>query len=352
MKTNIIKRALKPVSKRVRKRLSPIKKRIYSYRLAQSAYGQWLTTVLETKMAYKFKALYNGIQANRQMQINEPNFRRNIHRLEKGLIYPHPKSVFAESYILDTVKQLQLGTGIFDDKTWKWGHAVLGAYFERGCASEIVAQAYTLYQTLTCSGAEPNWIPYPAVERPQLTVDFEALHQLARRRRSVRFYEARSIDHELLRKAVQIASLSPSACNRQSFKFLFFDEPAFVKRLSEVPGGISGYELPAMVVVVGRYRGYFDERDVNAPLIDASLAVMSFLFALETLGLSSVCINWPNITSQEQQIRTLLHLDEDEYIVLLVGVGYALPEGKIPFSAKKNVDDLLEINPPSRIINK
>jgi nitroreductase len=170
------------------------------------------------------------------------------------------------------------------------------------------------------------------------------LYQLALRRRSVRFYLHKKVEPHLIQEAMKIAALSPSACNRQAFKFLFFNEENIVEKISNVPLGIQGYKLPSIIVVTGSYRGYFDERDINAPIIDSSLAVMSFLFALETLNLSSVCINWANLIEKEQKIREIIELDKDEFIVMFIGVGYPSPEGKIPYSAKKEVKDLLLVN--------
>ena len=71
---------------------------------------------------------------------------------------------------------------------------------------------------------------------------------------------------------------------------------------------------------------------------------MSFLFALESLNLSSVCINWANLIDKEQKIRKIIDLEKDEFIVMLVGIGYPDPKGKIPFSAKKDIEEMLFFN--------
>ena len=114
-----------------------------------------------------------------------------------------------------------------------------------------------------------------------------------------------------------------------------------VAKLSALPGGMVGYEVPSLVVVVGQYRGYFDERDVKVPMIDSSLAVMSFLFALETLGLSAVCINWPSVSGNEERLRKLVHLELDEAVIMMIGLGYPDLQGKIAYSAKREVGALL-----------
>ena len=111
----------------------------------------------------------------------------------------------------------------------------------------------------------------------------------------------------------------------------------------------SGFDAPSVVIVVGNYRSYFDERDTNTPIIDASISVMSFILALETLGLSSVCINWPCLPDKDEAIRKLIHIEDDEFVITLIVVGYADPQGKVPYSAKRDITNLVFCN--ERIIN-
>ncbi len=306
----------------------------------------WSLNLIDKRLKYKFNALYWGIRLNQETKNNLYNFRRNIHRLEKGLSYSKVKSIFAEDYILETVAFLRADQKekTFDKNTKNWGIAVLNLYFEICQHTEKIAEAYELFQKLELNNEHSDWIPYNSKDRPNLSIDYNDIHQLAVRRRSVRHYLDRRVEPSLIQEAIKIATLSPSACNRQSFKFLFFNQRNLVEQISQIPGGVSGYKIPSVVIVVGQYRGYFDSRDIHAPIIDSSLASMAFIFALETLGLSSVCINWPNLPDREEKIRQLIHLDKDEFIVMLIGIGYPEPNGKIPYSAKKELDKLLEVN--------
>lgn len=306
----------------------------------------WDLSLTNDRLRFKFDALYWGIKVNRETENNIHNFRRNIHRLEKGLSYRETKGTFAEAYILETVNSLKEDekNHSFDSNTRSWGISVLNLYFETCAHSEKISQAHDLYQSLDLKPVDGKCIPYLSSERPVLSVSYQSLYQLALRRRSIRHYLNKPVESQLIQEAMKIASLSPSACNRQSFNFLFFNDIEQVNKISNIPGGVKGYDLPSIVIVVGKYRGYFDARDINAPIIDSSLATMAFIFALETLGLSSVCINWPNLPDRERKIRELINLEKDEFIIMMIGVGYADPGGKIPYSAKKDLGDLLLIN--------
>jgi nitroreductase len=207
-----------------------------------------------------------------------------------------------------------------------------------------IKNAFEEFQKIQTYDFSSDWSPYPINQRPPISISHRDLNLLALRRRSIREYYNKAIDPQIVSKAVKTALLSPSACNRQAFKFLFFNNPSAVKKISEIPGGVSGYSIPNIFVVVGQYRGYFDERDINAPLIDASLSTMTLIFALETLGISTVCINWPNIAQKEEAIRKIISLAPDEFIVMLLGAGYAKPNALVPYSAKKSTESMLLIN--------
>jgi len=71
---------------------------------------------------------------------------------------------------------------------------------------------------------------------------------------------------------------------------------------------------------------------------------MSFMFALETLGLSSVCINWPSLPEKDGAIRYLIHLENDEVVIMLIALGYPDPEGKVTYSAKRETHCLISYN--------
>ena len=93
-------------------------------------------------------------------------------------------------------------------------------------------------------------------------------------------------------------------------------------------------------MIVGRQRAYFSERDRHLIYIDGALAAMSFVLALETLGLSSCCINWADIEAQERKMARLLQLEPDERVIMLVAIGYPDPEERVPYSAKKMLHTL------------
>ena len=125
-----------------------------------------------------------------------------------------------------------------------------------------------------------------------------------------------------------------------------YDDPQAVQVVAALPMGTQGFahNFPAVAVLIGKLEAYPHERDRHLIYIDTSLAAMSFMLALETVGLSSCPINWPDIPDREEAVASLLRLNASERPVMFIAIGYPDPEGLIPYSAKLSLDELRSYN--------
>jgi nitroreductase len=281
--------------------------------------------------------------------------RRNAHRLEKGLIMRPRRGVFGLAYIEELVQCYENALAesspearVSQDEL-KWVCDVLTTYFDVTTSDPVIDTMRERFNQLPAiedseSSDEP-YIPYHR-DLDEDPVSYEQLFRLARKRRSVRWFLDQPVPRVLIDQAITLAAQSPSACNRQPFRFLVFDQPELVREVSELPGGTAGYNhnFPSIIVVLGRLRNYFHERDRHLIYIDGSLAAMSFVYAAETLGLSTCCINWPDYPDREKKAREVLKLDPDERPVMFIAVGYPDPEGAVPYSSKKPLPELRRYN--------
>jgi len=190
--------------------------------------------------------------------------------------------------------------------------------------------------------------PYARAQSPETSIAFDDLHELYKRRRSVRWYLEKPVPSELVDKAIDAAAQAPSACNRQPFRFVVSTEPESASRIAECAGGTAGFsqQLPAIIAVVGDLSAYPLERDRHLIYIDAALASMQLMLAAETLELSTCPINWPDIESAEKRIRALLGLPPHERVIMLIAIGYGDAESGVPYSQKKQHDLLVTDFPP------
>lgn len=277
--------------------------------------------------------------------------RRNIHRLEKGLIMRPRRNVFAKTYIGETVAAYvrQASNGNCDAATYGWASDVLHSYFEAvpTGADDVVDQAREAFASCQEQGSLPRGRRYPYHrDTSPLPVDLEGLMQLAHRRRSVRWYLPEPVPREIIDNAIRVALYSPSACNRQPFEFRVYDDPKLVQKIGALPAGSAGFNhnFPAIVVLVGLLRAFPADRDRHVIYVDGGLAAMAFQFGLEVQGVSSCCINWPNIEDREQRMEQALSLAPDERPIMLISLGYPDPDGLVPYSQKKPLDAIRSYN--------
>ena len=281
--------------------------------------------------------------------------RRNIHRLEKGLIMPNRRAVFGLDYIKATVDDFNrmvssYPAGSVVGPEIIWAHDVLSEYFRVvDLKEDKIRLCYEKFLLSRAAFDEcERHLQFPSApfvrDLSKKPIDIEQITTLSIRRRSVRSYADTAVPRELVDKAIEVAGQAPSACNRQPFRFLLFDDRKLVSQILALPAGARGFAsgIPCVAVIVGRLRAYPLERDRHIIYIDGSLAAMSFMFALETMGLASCSINWADEEPAETKVKTLLKLDDDERVVMLVAYGWPDPEARVPYSAKRGVDELRE----------
>jgi len=267
--------------------------------------------------------------------------RRNIHRLEKGLIMRDRKKTFAENYIKETIEVYKsaLKSDSFDKEEKKWASDVLRKYFECIQPTPLISQAMSeFYENETLKVDTKSYVPYSAKSLPLNSVTYDQLSDLFKRRRANRSYIDKKVEISMIEKAIEIAKLAPSACNRQPFRFYVSQNKDQACKVAKCAGGTSGWaeDIPCTVVIIGDLSLYPRERDRHLIYIDSSLAAMQFMLALETLGLSSCPINWPDVEHAEKKLAKLISLNIYDRPIMMISVGYAdIDNGKIPFSQKK-----------------
>jgi len=309
------------------------------------------------------KATFAGMSHHQQEVLQgsghavRTKLRRSVHRLEKGLIMRPRRPVFALDYIHDAVSMFQL---VYADRHHdddavlleKWAFDVLSDYFDAVEAHPTIDSARRRFTDVVrrrdADDGDLHAAPYQRDLSTPPSVSIDALLQLAHRRRSVRWFLQKPVPHDVVDQCLEVALQSPSACNRQPFEVRIYDEEPLLRKLAAIPMGTTGLHqnFPMLVLWVGQLRSFSHHRDRHVPYIDASLAAMAFQFALETQGLSSVCINWPDIPKRERMLRDAIHLDDDERVVMFMAVGYPDPTGEVPFSQKKPLDAIRTYNKP------
>lgn len=351
------KRLFRGTQRRWRKALSHIVAKFAKWG-ARSSWFSWMYFAFWSRRMHREQRAMLAGWLKFQEEATNPvascaQLRRGIHRLEKGLLMRPRRDVFGLDYIQDvfaTYKQMLIHaeTCSTTSDELSWANDVLTEYFEVTTDHPKIDPLRQEFRNLTHppTASAALHTPYKRDLSTPPPLSYDELLILSQRRRSVRWFSPESVPRDVITKAVAIGGQSPSACNRQPFVLRIFDDPDLVQQVAELPYGTAGYahNIPVVAVVVGQLRNYFDARDRHLIYIDASLAAMGFIYALETQGIGTCCINWPDIEERERKMEQLLKLEPDERPIMLIALGYPDPEGMVAYSQKKPVEQLCRFN--------
>jgi nitroreductase len=231
-------------------------------------------------------------------------------------------------------------------ETLEWANDVLDEYFSVVGSNPSVDQARQTYQNSKLCLQPGTKRPYQRDLERSTGISIDQLEALAFRRRSCRWFRQEPVPRELIDRAMIVAGYAPSACNRQPYEFRFFDDPELVRKVADTPMGTVGFShnFPCVCAIVGNMSAFPHDRDRHVPYIDASLAAMGLQFALEVQGVSSCCINWPDIKHLEHRIAKLLGLKPFERVIMMMAIGFPDSEESVPYSQKKPLAEVRSYN--------
>ncbi|MDO5969493.1 nitroreductase family protein [Flavivirga aquimarina] len=289
-------------------------------------------------------AILSGIHENRLNTNNIGNFRRSIHRIEKGLITTPSKPFFAEGYIKETIESY--GAMIInpnDENLILWASNVLQDYFDKVEHTNIIKSAFNHFNLLGKYEINEKAKPYKA-QNKICSISYDDYLDLNKYRRSIRYYTNKVVPRELIEKAVKAALYAPSACNRQPFSFFIIEGNKNIHGCDYTPDGAQSFSknIHTMIYVIGDYSYYFHERDKNVIFVDGGLVVMNLVLALETLGVSSCICNWGDLKDKNNNLSKKLSLKPYQSCITTLSIGYALENSGIASSIKKTVDSVVK----------
>lgn len=174
-------------------------------------------------------------------------------------------------------------------------------------------------------------------------VPFEKLKQLYEVRRSARDFDSNPVSAELVKNAVEAAQLSPSACNRQPCKVYAIENENLKSILLSHQNGNAGFGhlAPLLLVITADADHFFGAIERHQPYIDGGLFAMSLLYALQTQGLATCCLNWCVAPKTDNEVHRLLAIPLSQKIIMYVAVGYPHQQISVPKSHRKSLPSVL-----------
>src|SRR5208283_142840 len=154
-------------------------------------------------------------------------------------------------------------------------------------------------------------------------------------RRSVRAYKNVDIEEDKLKKILEAARQSPSAKNRQLWKFIVVKDARTREKLVEAANGQAFIgEAPVVIVACGTETDYIMSCGQHAYTIDVSIACAYMILEACELGLGSCWLG----SFKEAEVKRILNIPESVRVVTMIPFGYPVEPG-----AKKHRKDMVDI---------
>lgn len=164
-------------------------------------------------------------------------------------------------------------------------------------------------------------------------------------RHSVRTFSNRELEVDDIKKAISIATKTPSACNRQMCKVYQIKSKEYKSLLEQVKLGISGFSRESTNYFVVTYDqkafNFFGER--NQGMFNAGLFAMNLMYGFHYVGIGSCCLQWGRNYKEEKKLKRMINIPENEKIAIVLGAGYYDEQMIVPCSYRRQVDEIYEI---------
>lgn len=277
-------------------------------------------------------AIYTGFNFAKQYICYSSSFHRsrkksialNIHSIEKGLSTKAEE--FRTEFGKNKIKELEDDIELVGDSYYEsWGRELLRVYDGVNKEGHL-------------SDRESDIGSIKIEENDYVNMPYQDMMST---RHSCRYFKNQTVDSMVLIKAMDVARLSPSACNRQAVHIYAVRDKETIKKLSKIQNGHKGSEnAPCWLIVTGNLSMYGGS-ELKMALVDCGIFTMNLLLALNTVGLECCCLHGCMRQNKENMIKKICGIPKNEMISNFVMTGYGDYESRSPVSKRKPGDMLI-----------
>ncbi len=274
------------------------------------------------------------------------------HKIEKGLSMPGKKRLFGLEVIPQVASLIE---------AWERKKASVNDPIYLGAISSLHAYAEHIEREGLDKGGQVNpWLHdflssrpldggaadtplLPRLVVPDSPVSFDNFKKLTLQRRSYRNFSEQHVPEQLIQAAVELAQLSPSACNRQPCRVHVISAGESKRAALALQNGNAGFGhlAPIILAITSDAGCFFDATERHQPFIDGGIFTMALIYSLQVQGLVSCCLNWCVHPAQDQKLRALIPIKSSERVIMLMAVGFPPEHAVVPRSHRKSTQDVL-----------
>lgn len=270
-----------------------------------------------------------------------------IHKLEKGFAVVNPRTFGIDKvkriiYVLNEYEKNKFDVGFAYNLAYSSLKEYMNFFEEKKWTNK---EEYKIVSNFMIDKSNYEYIPVGAYNLNKK--DFIQNSKIdymnfVSSRKSIRNYSPNKLKDSDVQKAVNMAIMSPSACNRQMCKIYYIKNKKNKSIVEKYAQGLSLFDLTNanyFVVTFDISANYFvGER--NQGWFNAGLISMNFVNALHSLGIGSCFIQFGNSFKEEIIFKEELNIPNSERVAVIITAGYYDEVSRIPYSTRKPFEEI------------
>ena len=303
-----------------------------------------------------FKEQQGSLTINRKSDFEQARLEAKIikalHGVEKGLCLEKPRLGFGVSKInamLDLADKY-IGLGYEDTFCLKMLRDALKEYLEfhkeQNYTNEKIKEIEIRLNKLIehVGKDDEKFGGYVTVSKGEMDFSIEDVEKLIKTRHSVREFSGEKVEIEEIEKAIELAKLCPSACNRQCARVYYVSTEKYMQDMKTNLEGIGGFadDAQGFLLVCGK-RSAYGEWERNQYIVSAAIFAGYLSLTLHALGIAACTVQRSvSIDPLWEEFREKNNVPKDEQIVVMFAIGKYKEMTKVPISKRFPVEKIFK----------
>lgn len=272
---------------------------------------------------------------------------RLTHSIEKGLSLKKIRQGFGhkkQTELMEMIGIIEKNNNNYYDEIIKMAVNALNSYLEyhkeigyRDDYFDTLENFVYLHREYLQS----NYGGTKILNKEDLKFNINEVERVFKTRHSIRDFDNKPVDEEIIKKAIEIAQSAPSACNRQGYRCYVVDKSK-ANGIKNWLSGVGGFSdnLDKVILITGKISSYrFDEN--YQYIVSASIFGAYLSLALHLYGIGACIIQRPVVWTKDwENIKKEYKIEKDEQIVLCIGIGMLKDKTKVPISHRLSIDEI------------
>ena len=250
-----------------------------------------------------------------------------MHALEKGMSFQGVKREFGKEKALSLVSLLDHHIDRYGvDNQVKVATSILSSYLQdsNSVRDENTRGIISNYLETHSNLIDERLGGSKVVVEPNFNFTFNDLQDFYKQRSSVRSFSEIPLSLDEIQRAIGIAQLTPSACNRQASRVYVIRDREKIRRILAAQLGDQGWcnnaDTLFIVSTIATYFGNLYER--QQPYIDGGMFAMNLVMGLHAQKIATCYKMYVRLPKLDREIRGIVSMPENEVPIVLVLAGH------------------------------